>query len=215
MTQPLDLEPAGRRMSRLVEAMPADALDRPTPCERYAVGDLLDHMHGAVLGFTVAATKRPEEGGPSADAAHLPDDWQARIPRDIAALIQAWRDPDAWSGMTRIAGVDLPGDMAGVVALDELVIHGWDLAKAMGMAAEYDGPGLDEVYGAVQQFSASGIEGLFGPPVPTPADAPLLDQILGLSGRNPGWEPPDRRGESVRNQRFRTEMRAGGSAADS
>ena len=92
--------------------------------------------------------------------------------------------------MTRAGGVDLPADVAGVVALDELVIHGWDLAKAIHMPSGYDGPGLEAVYSTVQQFSASGIEGLFGPPVAVPDDAPVLDRILGLAGRDPRWEPP-------------------------
>jgi uncharacterized protein (TIGR03086 family) len=92
--------------------------------------------------------------------------------------------------MTRAGGGDLPSEMAGVVALDELVIHGWGLAKATGQPAGYDGPGLDAVYGMVQHFRSSGIEGLFGPPVAVPDEAPQLDRILGLAGRDPGWQPP-------------------------
>lgn len=33
-----------------------------------------------------------------------------------------------------------------------------------------------------------GPEGLFGPVVDVPADAPLLDRVIGLSGRNPSWK---------------------------
>jgi uncharacterized protein (TIGR03086 family) len=190
MTSHPDLDPAARRMARLVAGVPDDALGRPTPCERYTVGDLLDHIAGSVLAFTAAAEKAPLEGGPSGDAAKLPADWRARMPRDVMALAEAWRRPDAWAGMTRAGGVDLPGETAGVVALDELVMHGWDLAKATGQPAGYDGPGLEAVHGMVQQFRSSGIEGLFGPPVAVPDDAPLLDRILGLAGRDPGWEPP-------------------------
>lgn len=102
---------------------------------------------------------------------------------------EVWRDPDAWTGMTAAGGVDLPGDMAAVVALDELVLHGWDLAKAIGEPAGYDGPELEAVYGAVSHFRAAGIEGLFGPAVVVPDDAPLFDRTLGLAGRDPGWSP--------------------------
>ncbi|MDQ4068526.1 MAG: TIGR03086 family metal-binding protein [Actinomycetota bacterium] len=185
-----DLRPAARRMAKLVEGVPDDALGRSTPCRLYTVGDLLDHIAGAALAFRAAAVKRPLEGGPSGDASRLPLDWRERIPGDVLALAEAWAAPEAWTGMTAAGGVDLPGDVAGVVALDELVIHGWDLAKATGQPAGYEGPELDAVHGMVQQFRMSEIEGLFGPPVPVPDDAPLLDRILGLAGRDPRWEPP-------------------------
>jgi hypothetical protein len=32
-------------------------------------------------------------------------------------------------------------------------------------------------------------EGLFGPVVPVPADAPLFDRLLGQTGRDPRWTP--------------------------
>lgn len=177
-------------MAQLVEAVPPDALGGPTPCPDYTVGDLLDHISGGAVAFTAAAAKRPLDGGPSGDAANLGADWQARIPRDVLALAEAWREPAAWTGMTAAGGVDLPGEVAGVVALDEILIHGWDLAKATGQPAGYDGPGLEEVLGFVEQFGSSGTDGLFGPPVAVPDDAPVLDRILGLAGRDPGWTPP-------------------------
>lgn len=190
MTTHPDLVPAARRMADLVRAVPDGDLGRPTPCERYAVGDLLDHIGGAALAFRAAAVKQPLPAAPSGDAANLPEDWRARIPQDVMAAAEAWRNADAWTGMTAAGGVDLPGDVAGVVALDELVIHGWDLAKATGQPAGYDGPELEAVYGMVQHFRASGIEGLFGPLVEIPEEAPLLDRILGVAGRDPAWRPP-------------------------
>jgi uncharacterized protein (TIGR03086 family) len=190
MTAPVDIRPAADRLARLVESLPDDALERPTPCQHSTVAALLDHVHGSVLAFRAAAVKNPLPAAPSGDAAHLVDNWRTRIPRDARALADDWSDPAAWEGMTAAGGVDLPGDVAAIVGLDELVIHGWDLAKATGQPAGYDGPGLDEVLHLVTEFRGGGIEGLFGPEVPVPADAPTFDRILGVSGRDPGWQSP-------------------------
>ena len=34
-----------------------------------------------------------------------------------------------------------------------------------------------------------GSPGLFGPPVSVPDSAPLFDRLLGLTGRDPAWQP--------------------------
>lgn len=190
----LDLEPAAARLVDLLSGIPEESLSRPTPCPAYTLGDLVDHLGGLALAFTAAATKAgggAGSQGPSGDASRLGTDWQERIPRDLILLVEAWRDPAAWSGMTRAGGVDLPAEVAGLVALDELVIHGWDLARASGQPYDCDRPSLDAVHGFVTQFSGPGQEaerqGLFGPVVRVPDDAPLLDRVIGLSGRDPAW----------------------------
>lgn len=190
----LDLEPAAARLVDLLSGIPEESLSRPTPCPAYTLGDLVDHLGGLALAFTAAATKAgggAGSQGPSGDASRLGTDWQERIPRDLTLLVEAWRDPAAWSGMTRAGGVDLPAEVAGLVALDELVIHGWDLARASGQPYDCDRPSLDAVHGFVTQFSGPGQEaerqGLFGPVVRVPDDAPLLDRVIGLSGRDPAW----------------------------
>jgi hypothetical protein len=39
------------------------------------------------------------------------------------------------------------------------------------------------------QFDPAGTEGLFGPAVPVPDDAPAIERIVALSGRDPRWSP--------------------------
>jgi uncharacterized protein (TIGR03086 family) len=192
----VDIEPATRRMAALIRGVPEELLDGPTPCPAYALGDLLDHVSGLTLAFTAAATKATGDAtsqGPSGDASRLGDDWRTRIPRDLAVLAEAWRDPSAWSGTTQAGGLELPGEVAGLVALDELVIHGWDVARASGQVYECDGDILGVVHRFVAQFSGPGQEsareGLFGPEVDVPEDAPLLDRVIGLAGRDPAWSP--------------------------
>jgi uncharacterized protein (TIGR03086 family) len=181
-------------MAALIEDVPDGILDRPTPCPAYVLGDLLDHIGGLTLAFTAAARKDTDDLGdmaPSGDVSRLTDDWRARIPRDLEGLSGAWREPTAWTGMTRAGGVDVPGEMAGVVALDEVVVHGWDLARATGQPYDCDLSTLEVVLGFVGQFAdqPEARQGLFGPVVEVPPTAPLLDRVIGLTGRDPAWSP--------------------------
>ncbi len=193
---PVDLGPAARRLADLVSAIPDRRLGGPTPCPDYSLGDLVEHVGGLALAFTGAATKATGDitaQAPAGDRTRLGDDWRTRIPRDLAGLAAAWNDPAAWTGMTRAGGVDLPGEAAGLVALDELVIHGWEVARASGQAYDCDPESLEAVLGFVAQFSGPGQEdqraGLFGPVVAVADDAPLLDRVIGLTGRDPTWSP--------------------------
>lgn len=194
MTSKPDLTPAARRMARLLAGVRDDQLTAPTPCPDMPLGALIDHIGGLSLAFTWAAAKRFPDGPsqpPSADAANLPPDWRTRFPERLEALAAAWRSPEAWEGMTEAGGVDMSGEEAGHVAINELVVHGWDLARASGQP--YDA-GTDEidtclafVAPAVEQSGGKGIKGLFGPRVEIPDDAPALDRLIALTGRAPSW----------------------------
>ena len=188
----LDLTPAADGLAALVVAVPADALAGPTPCPDMTVAALLDHIAGLSLAFTAAGTKEQLAGGPvspSADAAALDPDWRTEIPARLAALAEAWKDPAAWEGTTMAGPIEMPADQAALVALDEVVIHGWDLARATGQPFAPDPTLLEAVHGFVAQFGDERPPGLFGPIVPVPADASLLDRVVGLTGRDPGWTP--------------------------
>jgi uncharacterized protein (TIGR03086 family) len=189
----IDLEPATRTLTELVKAIRHDQLTAPTPCTESTLGDLLDHVDGLSVAFTAAATKTPLPGGsqaPRANASHLGDDWSERIPQRLTALAAAWREPAAWSGMTWAGGQELPGELAGVIAVDELILHGWDVAVASGQRFSCEPHLVEAAYGFVQRAVAenpNGVPGLFGPPVPVPADATQLGRLLGLAGRDPAW----------------------------
>lgn len=193
-TTMVDLGPPTRRLANLVRRIPDDALDRTTPCRDRSLGALLDHVDGLAVAFRMAAQKTPLDAAPSADSGRLGDDWRTRIPAALEALSEAWRDPEAWGGMTAAGGVDLPGEVAGLVALDEVVVHGWDVARASGQPYDVPEEELEAVLRFVAPFSEPGQEaareGLFGPVVAVPDDAPLLDRVLGLTGRDPSWAPP-------------------------
>jgi uncharacterized protein (TIGR03086 family) len=195
----LDLDPAAREVARLLDGVTDDQLAGPTPCADTPVAALLDHLMGLSLAFTWAARKTtPAEGGSKpgpglARAEHLDPDWRTVLPRRLTELTEAWRDPKAWEGVTEAGGVTMPAERIGVVALDELVLHGWDLARATGQAFTCDPDSTAAVLAftsaSARPEHAAGREGLFGPVVDVHEDAPAFDRALGFAGRNPAWTP--------------------------
>nr|WP_030543369.1 TIGR03086 family metal-binding protein [Streptomyces albus] len=189
-----DLGPAARRVARLLDGITDDHLSAPTPCPEYAVRDLLQHLVGLTAAFRDAAEKRlgpstatdPGSAGPGP----LAEDWRHRLPRQLGELVTAWHRPEAWEGQTQAGGVTLPGQVAGVVALNELVVHGWDLARATGQEYTADEESARACVELMAPADPSGTEGLFGPVVDVPDGAPVLDRVIGLSGRSPSWTPP-------------------------
>ncbi|GAA4863827.1 TIGR03086 family metal-binding protein [Saccharopolyspora cebuensis] len=195
----LDLEPAAVRLRALVPDA-TGRLTAPTPCAGTSVGDLLDHIMALALAFRYAADKTDTEivkrPPPEPSVSRLDPSWPSLLPERLDALVAAWREPAAWEGTTWAGGQNFPAAEAGAVALDELVLHGWDLAKALGRGYQVDPASAEAVHAFASAVpdDPEARAGLFGPVVPVPADAPLFDRALGLAGRNPAWTPPDREG---------------------
>ena len=194
-----DFGPIAQEIARLLYAITDDQLSAPTPCPDYRLGDIVEHVGGLTLAFTAAAEKDLDgvtSQAPAGDARRLEPDWRDRIAAQLDKLVAAWRNPEAWQGMTRAGGVDLPGEVAGLVAADELVIHGWDISRASGLPYHQDAAAL-EASAQFLSMSAKDREpgkpvdegSPFGAVVPVAEDASLLDRVVGLSGRDPSWRP--------------------------
>lgn len=192
-----DLGPAARELTRLVHGVRDDQLEAPTPCPEYSLGDLLEHVHGLALAFRMAAEKRIPPGGasnPPGDARRLPEDWRQTIRERLDALVAAWAQEDAWEGTTHIAGFDAPAPAVASTAVNELVVHGWDVARASDQTLQLDEASVGPCLSFAEVLSGPAGElmrgSAFGPAVPVASDAPPLDRILGANGRDPGWAPP-------------------------
>jgi uncharacterized protein (TIGR03086 family) len=189
----LDLGPQTEELARLVAGVSDGQLADPTPCPEYRVRHLLGHLAGLAAAFRDAARKDFGATTETSPGSALPDvapGWREELPKVLAELAEAWRDPAAWTGMTRAGGVDLPGEVAGLVVIDELVIHGWDLARATGRPYAPDQAALR----ACHDFLAASVDDpdrgeIFGPVVPVGPEASLLARAVGLAGRDPEWAP--------------------------
>lgn len=188
----LDLGPQTRIVARLAEGVTDGQLADGTPCPQYAVRNMLGHLLGLAVAFRDAGRKSLGATTDTSPEAALPDigpGWREQLPKVLDELAEVWREPEAWTGMTRAGGLDLPGGVAGAVTADELVIHGWDLARATGQPYEPDPAALQAAHDFLLAAAAEsdGGGGIFGPVVPVPPTASLLDRTIGLSGRDPDW----------------------------
>lgn len=195
---PMDFDPPVRALRALLLGVTDDDLTAPTPCPDWTVGTLLHHITGLSYAFAAAARKATDVPGadgpppePSADA--LPPHWRSRLPVLLEELATAWKDPAAWAGTATAGGVTLPAGAMGMVALDEVVMHSWDLAQATGQEFAADPRILEALLEFVSQGPEEGTPGLFGPAVPVDDEASLLDQLVARAGRDPQWQRTGRR----------------------
>ncbi|MEU1549953.1 TIGR03086 family metal-binding protein [Nocardia sp. NPDC005745] len=190
MNPEFDFEPAAVALSSVVGGITDDQLAAPTPCAGTTVRDLLAHVLDLTEAFRRAATKEAVGGSvaptPPVDRA-LPEDWRERVPAQLDALVAAWREPGAWDGVTEAGRVSEPAPVMARIALDEVVVHGWDLAKATGQPFACDDGHLAILLDMLRETPAEGVPGLFGPVVPVAPDAPALTRMLAYTGRRAEW----------------------------
>ena len=144
--------PPTREVARLLEGVADDQLADPTP-----VGLRRGHParppDGADPGLHLGGreVRRRARGGepPRRDlgGANLDPDWRTELPGRLTRSPTAWTEPAAWEGMTEAGGVTMPGEVTGVVALDEVVLHGWDLARGTGQEFRCDPASAEAVLG--------------------------------------------------------------------
>ena len=147
----------------------------PTPCADFDVATLRQHTVGWLTAF---ADGYAHPDGQCSDAAAVVVDGKAVGETPLRDL--------------RIGEAAMPGDMALAMILWEYQMHGWDLARATGQEWSPDSGGLDASLAFAPGMLTPDYQGegkSFAPPVQVAADAPALDRLLGLSGRDPQWTP--------------------------
>ncbi len=137
MTQdPIALfEAAAAQTDRVVAAVRPDQLADPTPCADWRVRDVINHLVTGNLLFaaTVAGTERPDR---SRD--HLGDDPLGAFRASVSQLSEAFAKHDVLSGTYATPVGEGPGAQLVQMRLAELIVHGWDIAKATGQSTDFD-----------------------------------------------------------------------------
>jgi uncharacterized protein (TIGR03086 family) len=184
---------AQRAFTDRVHAIREDQWQLATPDTEWNVADLVGHLieehrwaaplvHGLDLesaGKVVQGSRRlPVDGGVGANRA---EEW------DEAAVesADAFSSDGALDRTVALSRGDTPVREYIVEMIFDLVVHGWDLGTAIG----YDKPLPEElveaVYAEAKEFGDMSGSGMFDKPVSVPDDAPTVDKLVALAGRNP------------------------------
>lgn len=147
-----------------------------SPCSGWDGAGVLDHVVDShrdfLTGHGIDLGERP-----TGDPAEI---WRAHLAALRAALDDEVADQeyDGHFGRTTI------GDTMLRFYGFDLVVHRWDIAQASGSDTEWTAAEMDLLDAAIPGFGdALYAEGVCGPPVDVPEDAPRQVRLLGVLGR--------------------------------
>lgn len=175
--------------TELVRVATGSRLDAPTPCRDWDLRALLGHLRYWTPVLAAVGRREALPATVEGEIDLVTGDWPAALDAARADLVAVWSEPATWDGTVRMGGPDpLPAPMIGGMVLGELVLHGWDLGATLGLRTDWPAEVLVATLDAVVGMAVQGREmGIFGPAVAVPPDAPTLDRVVALSGRDPGW----------------------------
>lgn len=151
-------------------------LDQPTPCEKWTVEDLLNHMLDTQRYFTGVARGESPDLPSAAPPGLLDDDPVAQYEAARRATIAAYRQPGV---------VEKTGPSLGIAFVDQLV-HGWDLANATGQDTTMPAGLAEAAFSMIDgQLTDERRGDAFKPAVPVGDDATPQERLLAYGGRQP------------------------------
>lgn len=167
----------------IVKNISGDQLAAPTPCRGWDVRTELNHLVGGMRIFAAELT------GSDAGASHE-SDWLGGDPYgaySAAADLDraAWHRPGVLDTTVRLGFGHLPGPMAALIHLTEILVHAADLAVATGQEALADDRACGDLLAVMRglDFTAFRRPDMFGPEVRPAASAPAHRQLLAFLGR--------------------------------
>jgi uncharacterized protein (TIGR03086 family) len=171
-------------------------LELPTPCIGWTLGHLLAHMVGQNYGFAAAAAGHGHDRGVFADrpVSDLPASVYATSARRV---IEAFGVPTVIEGSMYLpevrGGKTFPASTAIGFHLVDYVAHGWDVARSLGIAADFDQEALQIALTVAESVPAEAQtlddRTPFRPSVPITSMS-MLDRVVAALGRLPDWAPP-------------------------
>jgi uncharacterized protein (TIGR03086 family) len=177
------LEVAFANTGRLIAGVRADQWEMGTPCEKWDVRQLVDHVTSVVQMFGAAAAN---ESAPPRDAGGLGDDPAAMFLASAAVTLEAWRARASADGEVILPLGPVPASDAIRINLVDACVHGWDIAIATGQDPALDAQACELALAVSEQLlPAVGRRDRFAEAVSVPAAASAADRLVAYLGRRP------------------------------
>jgi uncharacterized protein (TIGR03086 family) len=119
---------------------------------------------------------------------HLGDDPIAAVDRALRGQVVAFERPDVAVHVFHHPAGDMPGSQVLNFRIGDLLVHQWDLARAIGVDESLDPSVVQLVWDGIQpMLPMMGSVGVFGAGLSgaVGADAPLQLRLLDAMGRRP------------------------------
>ncbi|MGI6874085.1 TIGR03086 family metal-binding protein [Amycolatopsis sp. 3B14] len=184
------LDRAAREFTGLLRTIEPAQLDNRTPCTEYDVRALLNHLlyWGPWMAAALRREPAPAATGGERDVDLTQGDWLGELCTLVDGIVDTCGRPGALDGTTKFGDAEMPAEMIAGMVLTEWVVHGWDLARATGRPLTVDPEVAAALHSSVEATAEQAREmKVFGPAVPCADEAPVLDRLLALTGRDPGW----------------------------
>ena len=171
----------------IVRIQPAQ-LHNPTPCTKWDLRSLLSHMTyemswvpDLLAGKTIAAVGDTHEGD------LLGDDPLGAWGQALAAALAAV-DKAHLKKTVHLSYGDFSAEHYIRESASDMLIHGWDVSKAIGHPLTFDIKAAQEVYEyALPRSAEFRGSGLFGDVLPTKPDDSIQVKLLAFYGRDVSW----------------------------
>ncbi|MZD05618.1 TIGR03086 family protein [Streptomyces sp. SID5785] len=179
------MERAAARAVPVVAGIADGDLARPTPCAQYTVKDLVNHLVQVLVQFRGLAAKEDSDFSATPDVVgEDPAGWRDRFAREAAELAAAWSRPGAEDGTS--GAMNMPARLVGSMALLDLTVHAWDLARATGRSYEVPPEVVGTLRAAVAELAPTARKmNVFGAEVEVPDSASEFERLLAATGRRP------------------------------
>lgn len=180
---------AAARFESIAALVTPEDLDRPTPCGDWSVQQLLDHVVGGnMMAAALIGGSSREDAVTVLTATIVDEDILGVVQDSLRAQATAFADPAALETIVHHPAMDMPGAQLLGFRVGDLLVHSWDLARAIGADETLDPEVVAVVATNIEPMRPFiGQVGMFGegPSGTLDEDADAQTALLDLMGRRP------------------------------